>query len=438
GLLHQLEDDEIAVICAAELGHLVTWDFALMSGLVLLAQVPYLIYWQVAVWGDRQQAFVWRSFAAGISSFSYGFYWVIRSAGLWLSRLRIHYSDRTAIECTGNPNGLTRALLKIAVGMAADVQQQGQTSQLLESFDVLMPVGHQTALTLGSTYVSAPVQDLLTWDRNNPYRHWLTVNNAHPLMGDRLQLLESCARYWKLDTQLDWGEAKSAKPPRRFHSWRAMFNYWQPLLHQGSPFFGIPIGLVLVVLVWLLGGILGWLGWYRLEWLYGDRSILKGLLLLGFGLGTWLRINPFFPDIRPASAAVHSDWLKLTMNPQGLPVHAAPVRLQGKLLGRSGMRNWLGQDLMLQTETGLVKLHYLSQLGPIGNLFSRSTRPVQLVGQTLIATGWFRRGATNWIDLEKMQSQVGKVCCAQHPMWSTILGGMAILWGIYIIYRGDF
>ncbi|NET38857.1 MAG: M48 family metalloprotease [Cyanothece sp. SIO1E1] len=41
GLLHQLEDDEIAVICAAELGHLVTWDFALMSGLVLLAQVPY-------------------------------------------------------------------------------------------------------------------------------------------------------------------------------------------------------------------------------------------------------------------------------------------------------------------------------------------------------------------------------------------------------------
>ncbi|MGB8687533.1 MAG: zinc metalloprotease HtpX, partial [Microcoleus sp.] len=48
GLLDQFTEDEIATILARELGHIAHWDFAPMSLAVLVIQIPYLIYSQVA------------------------------------------------------------------------------------------------------------------------------------------------------------------------------------------------------------------------------------------------------------------------------------------------------------------------------------------------------------------------------------------------------
>ncbi|MDJ0708282.1 MAG: M48 family metalloprotease [Leptolyngbyaceae cyanobacterium MO_188.B28] len=430
GLLEQLEEDEIAALYAFELGHVIRrWDWFLMSTLGLLLQIIYLAYWQTAVWGDRQTRPILRNGTALISALSYGVYWLIRKVGLWLSRLRTYYSDRTAVELTGNPNGLTRALMKIAVGSAQFIQQQGYTDPLLESIDLLTPLGIQTSLHLSSV-ITQPDKGL-AWDVQNPYRHWLTLNNAHPLTGDRIHLLNLYARYWELEPELEL--APIAPPQIKNISLQEISRHWRPLLLQGSPFFGLPGGFLMAMMFKGLGIFVTWMNWWRFDWLYQEFS-MKGSLLLGFGIGVILRINQFFPDLEPSSCHTNPRLGELFSNAHAMPTDSAGINTQGKLLGRSGIANWLGQDLILQTPTGLIKLHFLSRFGPIGNLLNQQARPADLTGRTLQVIGWLRRGATGWVDVDSLQTTGNKVIRSNHPFWSTLISSIACLWGIYIIY----
>ncbi|HLO48321.1 MAG TPA: M48 family metalloprotease, partial [Kamptonema sp.] len=230
GLLEQLSEDEIAAVFARELGHIVHWDFAVMSLAITVVQIPYNIYWQAAYWGERTKdlpnmrlpisvpgfliSFL-RGVAIAISSASYGIFWLLRWPVLWLSRRRVYYSDRKAAEITGNPNGLTRAIAKMAIGIAEDVRQQQQIGSLLESFEFLTPIGVKQAITLGSAASIAPLETLLQWDIHNPYRKWLEINNTHPLIGERLQLLTLYAQHWKLETELELANKPAGETGRR-------------------------------------------------------------------------------------------------------------------------------------------------------------------------------------------------------------------------------
>lgn len=426
GLLEQLADDEIATIYAAQLGHIVNWDFVLMSLGVLVTQVPYTFYWRVSEIGERWQIPFLRYIAGAIAALFYGIYWLFRWLILWLSRARVYYSDRIACEITGNPNGLTRALLKIAIGIAKDIQQQGKTSYLLEGFDPLAPVGYRQAITLGSLYAHTPLEPILAWDYLNPHRRWLTINNSHPLLGERLQILDRYARYWKLDSELNFTQNSGLK------------NQKSNLFLQGSPYFGFLLGLGMTGFLWLIGLISSVLKIRQipLDWMLGDRSLLYGCLLIGISIGIFWRINPFFPDIKPSNLLSEEALPDLLANPTAMPVDSQAIRLQGKLLGRPGISNWLCQDLMVQTATGLIKLHYFSWLGSFGNLLFNSSRPSELVNRPIVATGWFRRGATLWVDADTLRTQTGKISQSWHPIWSTLLAIAAAAWGVYIIYRG--
>ncbi|MEG4808358.1 zinc metalloprotease HtpX [Microcoleus sp. F8-D3] len=450
GLLEQLTDDEIATIFARELGHISHWDFAPMSLALLVIQIPYLIYWQVAHWQERLCDLMTIEFlrsavkfvAAAISATSYGIYKLFRWPMLWLSRRRVYFSDRTAAEITGNPNGLTRALAKIAIGIAGNIEQQKQTSFFLESFDLLLPVGVGQAVSLGSAALHAPLEQILLWDVSNRERNWLTVNSAHPLLGERLKLLALYAQFWQLETELDLANAGVQEQARKgkFSLFKSILEFKDSKLFlQGAPFFGIPMSLAIVGVLWLIGGIFSRTSIWQLDWLWGDRSILWGCLPIGFSIGTLMRINYFFPDIIPRETASPS-LPEILSNPESLPLDAEPVRLEGQLLGRSGMNNWLGQDLILQTATGLVRLHHVSRFGYIGSLwpflFKETTRPSDSIGTSVVATGWLRRGATVAIDLESLRSQGGRVSDSGHPIWSAILAFAAAIWGAYIIIQG--
>jgi Zn-dependent protease with chaperone function len=446
GLLEQLTDDEIAAIFARELGHISHWDFAPMSLALLVVQIPYLIYWQVAHWQERLCDLMTIEFlrsavkfvAAAISAISYGIYKLLRWPMLWLSRRRVYFSDRTAAEITGNPNGLTRALGKIAIGIAGNIEQQKQTSFFLESFDLLLPVGVGQAVSLGSAALHAPLQQILLWDVSNRERNWLTVNSAHPLLGERLKLLALYAQFWKLETELDLADAGVPEQPSKgkLSLFKSILEFKDSKLFlQGAPFFGIPMSLAIVGVLWLIGWIFSRTSIWQLDWLWGDRSILWGCLPIGFSIGTLMRINYFFPDIIPRETASPS-LPEILSNPESLPLDAEPVRLEGQLLGRSGIDNWLGQDLILQTATGLVRLHYVSRFGYIGSLWPKPTRPSDLIGKSVVATGWLRRGATVAIDLESLRSQGGRVSDSGHPIWSAVLAFAAAFWGAYIIVQG--
>ncbi|GAB4381540.1 MAG: hypothetical protein Kow00121_40330 [Elainellaceae cyanobacterium] len=436
GLLAQLQDDEIAAIYAAELGHIGDRSVGVTAWVVLVAQLPYLLYRTVAAWGNRRRDRALQSIAVLVSSIGYGMYWCCRLAGLWLSRLRLYYSDRIAVEQTGNPNGLARALLKLTIGTAADIQQQRQTNLLLESFELLLPVSHRRALTLGSVYPYTATATL-EWDRHHPYRRWFTLNNSHPVLGDRLHLLSLYARHWRLEPELGWEMSQTTSPTPRADR-RATATLRRRFWRQGAPFFGIGIGLLTAVLLCLIGWLSYQGRWGAIDWLWLDRrAILLGSALLGFSIGLIVRINSFFPDIKRSNLQ-DTPLPSLLLDPNAMPVDSLPVRLQGKLIGRPGFYNRLYQDLILQTAQGAIRLHYSSRFGCIGNLLSQSRRPTELLkpNQPATVTGWLRRGATPWIDVDTIQPKQGALLRSGHPVWSTLVAIVCALLGVYVIFRG--
>ncbi|QIZ70880.1 zinc metalloprotease HtpX [Oxynema aestuarii] len=435
GLLDQLADDEIAAIYAGELGHLASGTVPLMSLFAVLTQLPYLLYWQLAREGDRwtgrrsTRATVMRRTAGWLASFNYGLFWLLRWLGLPLARARIVHGDRFAVSLTGNPNGLSRALLKLCVGIARDVEQQQQTSYLLEGLESLNPVGCQQAIALGSTAGQMAWEPLLAWDRYNPDRGWLNLSNSHPCLGDRLYGLSRSAQFWKLEPELVWPEpdAGTQVKPK---------IVWSRRLLQGAPFFGAPWGLSLGLLLWAIGAVSNSLGVRELDWLWGDRAVLFGCTAIGIGLGILLRINAFFPDITPSNRQDDPNWAESISNPDALPLDAQPVRLQGTLLGRRGVANWLAQDTILRSPSGLVKIHGCSILGPSGFLGDSGSRPSNFVGSSAIAIGWLRRGATPWLDLDRLELSRRQVINNHHPIWSTVLAFLCIAWGVYSLFQG--
>ena len=431
-LLNQLADEEIATIYATQLAQIKQRDFAVMSLVLLVTQCPYIVYWQLSQWGnliaDRRQQLTEQgaiyylltfslNLTGAISSCAYLLWYLLTTPALWLSQLRIYYGDRLAAEITGNPNGLTRALIKIAQGVTQDIQRQGHTSWLLESLNLWLPVSYRQALTLSSLSNITELEAGLAWDCLHPYRYWLTINNSHPLVGDRLQRLNHIARLWHLETELNL-----TKPQHK----QIVCN--SPLLLQGAPWFGICFGFGFGCLAWLVGAVGSWLGNAHLAWMYGDWVIISGCLPVGFSIGTLIRINSFFPDLNFAPMQTSSSWQHLLANPQASPADSQLVRLHGKLLGRRGISNWLGQDLILQFTDGLIKLHHISALGPVGS-------PLDLVTRQISITGWFRRGANPEIDVDTWQAQAGKTTRSAHPIWSTLLAAIATVSGVYIILR---
>ncbi|AVH72009.1 M48 family metallopeptidase [Nostoc sp. 'Lobaria pulmonaria (5183) cyanobiont'] len=415
GLLEQLADDEIAIIYATQLGHIAHWDFAVMSLLLLVTLPTHKLYQQVSELGDKISA-IWRWPVTILGSLIYGIWCLLTGTALWLSRLRLYYSDRVAAEITGNPNALIRALLKIAIGIAADIQKQEHTSWQLESLNLLTPVSYQQSLSLGTIASNLSFESFLKWDTANPYRQWFTINNSHPLMGDRLERLCQIVRHWHLDTELHFASEPSKVKRQSF-------------LLQVAPWLGIPLGVLFAAFVWLTWQLAFTLKFLNLKWIYEDWSFITGCLLIGFSIGTVMRINSFFPDIKPSTVQTDDSLPNLLADPSALPIDSVSVRLVGKLLGRQGTSNSLAQDLILQSSAGLVKLHHISWLG-------QSVNHQDLIGRQIIVTGWFRRGATPWIDIQTLETQSGKTIHSPHPIWSTFLAVAAQAWGAYVFLTG--
>ncbi|HEY9736897.1 MAG TPA: M48 family metalloprotease, partial [Trichocoleus sp.] len=292
GLLEQFEDAELASLYAYEMGHLQHWEMPLMSGLGTLLFLVHQGYWQSAQWGDRQRIALLRALAGLLASLCYGLFWLLRKAGLWLSRLRSQYCDRTAVTLTQNPTVHAQCLLKLTHSLASHIEQKGYTSPLLESLDLLTPLSQQIALSPGSCLTPSNLTAITAWDRQNPYRRWLLWNLPHPLLGERLLVLE------RSGAGLGLLSAADAKAGIRISGGTQGRSYLPVLLAQGTPVVGLLIGLALAMLLWFLGGVMEAFDGWLLSWLYQDVSVLKGITLLGLGIGLMLPINRLYPEIR--------------------------------------------------------------------------------------------------------------------------------------------
>ncbi len=425
GLLRQLEADEIAALVGYEIAHWRSGYWAFLSAQGLLLQLLHQAYWNLGLWGNQQPKQF--SLAAGIlASLSYSGFWLMRLPALWVSRLRTYCGDRTATELTGNPNGLARALLKLSSGLAASVEHQQFTPAIVESTAAMLPVSPD--LARHHLYGHLPLNQLFAWDSLNPVRSWMSVSDPHPPLGDRLQLLTAYARHWQLahpTIQVASGQRRKALSQQD----------WSKLIAQGTPFFGLALGLLIGGGLWLVGALAAKVNQPALDWMYQDRGLFLCCLLMGAGIGNLLRINRFFPDMcfdTPPS----TDLPQRLSDPDLLPVSSLPTKLSGILMGRPGLANWLGQDLLLKTPSGLLKLHFFSIFGPLGNALP-GQKPAALIGQSIQILGWFRRGNQPWLDIDKIRANGHRAPQAAHPLFSLLLTVMANGLGLWLLGLGQ-
>ncbi len=406
GLFKYLDDDEIATVYAHEMGHIVHWDFAVMTLASTLLQIAYLIYSYIEDLalnlGDNEIGEKARQAAKFAALSAYVVYIIGIYLVQYLSRTREYYADHFAAEVTGNPNGLSRALVKIAYGvLEVGERNPQQPSKLLQSTRTMGISDSKVAGFTGTAYrvASDPIKvgRVFLWDLFNPWAWWMELNSTHPLTGKRVRALSTYAE--QLGVPAEFEMAKVIREGRSLNKRRLYGDFALDILVFWADWLGAGIGF-------LIG--LGIFFTLR-QW-----QPLITLPLLGFGIGTLLKTFIMYPDY---NRAADTDVLTLMSDPYASPLRGRPVKLAGEVIGRGDAGYRFGSDLKLQDPTGMIYLYYASRFGPIGNFLFGMTQADSFVHQTVRVKGWFRRGAMPIVDLIRIDCDRKWTVNSYHRFW---------------------
>jgi Zn-dependent protease with chaperone function/tetratricopeptide (TPR) repeat protein len=416
GLFTYLDDDEIATVYAHELGHIVHWDFAVMTLASTLVQIAYLLYVYIDAIADRVDNSQVKSSARGITIMAYVFYIVGEYLLLYLSRTREYYADHFAAEVTGNPNGLSRALVKIAYGILEEGKRSKEPSKVLQGTRALGIADPKSAAFTGTAYrvASEPqkIGRVFLWDMFNPWAWWMELNSTHPLTGKRVRALSTYAEQLGLDTEFDMSvvmrEGRSLNKKKLYGSFATdVIVLWADKV---LGFVGLLIGAAFAVV-------------------NRNPGLALSPALIGFGLGTLLKMVFMYPDF---NRAPETDVLALMSDPYASPLRGRAVKLAGIVIGRGDAGYKFGSDLKMQDSTGMIYLHYTSRFGPLGNFLFGMSQADSFVSREVSVVGWFRRGIMPWIDLVKMDCP-SKWNVTSHPrFWLLVLGIGSIALGFLL------
>jgi Zn-dependent protease with chaperone function len=414
GLFTYLDDDEVATVYAHELGHIVHWDFAVMTIASTLVQICYLIYSTARRLGRGGGDSKIKDAMQTAALVAYIFYLVGTYLVLYLSRTREYFADHFAAETTGNPNGLSRALVKIAYGILEEGSRSQEPSRLIEGTRALGIYDPKAAASTGTAYrIASDTQKIgrvFLWDMFNPWGWWMELNSTHPLTGKRVRALSTYAEQLGLPTEFDMGrvigEGKTLNKSKLYG------NFFLDVVLYGAETIGLLAGLVIATILWTSNS----------PWTFAAPFI-------GVGVGIIIKALVMFPDYKQAP---ETDVLTLMSDPYASPLRGQPAKLEGVLIGRGDAGYQFGSDLKIQDRSGMLYLHYASRFGPIGNFLFGMKRVQSLLGQDVGAVGWFRRGVAPWMDLIQLQSENGTIVNSYHRFWSFILGGGLIVGGIVL------
>lgn len=416
GLFTYLDDEEIATVYAHELGHIIHWDFAVMTLAATLVQITYLIYVFARNLGKGRGNNKAKDAAQTAAIAAYIFYIVGTYLVLFLSRTREYYADHFAAETTGNPNGLSRALVKIAYGIVEEAQKNPEPSKLVEGTRALGIYDPKAATSTGTAYRiasnSQKVGRVFLWDIFNPWGWLMELNSTHPLTGKRIRALTTYAEQMGLETEFNM--ALIVREGNKLNKKKLYRNFAIDLLLYGGQLIGLILGIIAGV--FLISTTTNPLFFFT-------------AIFCGFGLGTLIKTFIMFPDYQRAAT---SDILNLMSDPYASPLRGRPVKLQGTLIGRGDVGYQFGSDLKLQDTTGMIYVRYLSCFGSLGNFLFGWKKVKNLIGSNVTTTGWFRRGIMPWIDLIQLQPETGKIVNSYHRFWSLVVGIGAIVLGVAI------
>lgn len=451
GLFKELSAEELKTLLAGEIGMIRYSPLWIPSGAIALLQIPYALYYQLSVAGETLSQrlsqsppplipnWIWcdiptfiRYSSTYLGQLCYLAYslWKLPCHGLF--QMQHSYRDYLSVVFTGNPNAKVRSLLKLALQLNHEIEREKQTPFSLEGFNVLVPIGYHQGISLGSLLSHLRVETILNWENAQPYRHQLNRFQTHPLISDRVsELLRFCHRL-DLPRELDLQPRFRPPEPWGKRLQQLILTYRVLPLFQRSLYISLILGILLRLLLWIIGLFSEQFGIVILAWLAQAESVLSACILFIFSLSLILGINHYFPNLKISSSnnqPVLAQWLTEIEHPQ----QVQSLRIQGELLGRKGISNGLGQDLILKTKTGNIFIHFSSRFGIIGNFLGGFPKPNEFIGKPVIVSGWLRRGVIPWLDVERMTNHKRQSIQAGYPIWLTGLALVAALWATDLI-----
>lgn len=421
GLLQMCDEEESAAVMAHELGHIVHWDFVVMTVAATVPLVLYVIYRSSLRIGTSSRKNGAPFLAAALGAFLA--YIISEYIVLFLSRVREYYADQFSSQVTRNPNALASALVKIAYGLARAEPAVAKGKQpafsavsaggakMIGIFDpkfgnsmALAAAGSYNAGT--GTYDAQTTTNAMRWDIFNPWALLAELSSSHPLPAKRIRHLQGIAQAMGQPTAFQIPERPSE-------------SYWDDFLTD--VFFNyLPLAGLLVGLV---AGVVLKQGNFEESWVF-----IAGAALGGWAIGNLLRLGFAYPKQQfPASEVAD-----LVGEVKVSHVRCRPATLRGTVIGRGIPGLYWSSDLVVQDGTGFMVMNYRQPLRLLEFLFGLF-RADSFVGQQVVAQGWYRRFPVPYLELWRVQLPDGTThTCHNWAMkfWGTIFVLLASAFGI--------
>ncbi|MDO8724437.1 MAG: zinc metalloprotease HtpX [Candidatus Methanoperedens sp.] len=410
GLFTYLNLEEQQAVFAHEIGHIVHYDFVVMTVASTLVQILYEIYvvlsktHKTGSGGDGKKA---GGSLAYIGLLSYVFYFLGTYILLYLSRMREYYADEFSAKTTGKPNSLSMALIRIAYGIVAK-EDSGKSKRLMESTRALGILDIRSAKGLGAIAQSSEdpreLSRIMAFDFFSPWANILELGSTHPLTGKRIERLNEMAQNMSQERSFDIrGTINSFAIDKS----RLYNGFYTGVIIYFLPYIAGLIGLVIGVVY--NGGF--------------------GLALVSYGIAMILQAFYRFPGA-PAEKTTIRD---LMSDIYASPIRGRKVALEGKIIGRGEAGASLSEDLMFQDNGGLVYMDYNSSLGFLGNLFFALSKIKKIIGQAASAEGWFFRGIGQMVTLDDITVPNEGRIKSYPKLWIILSSIVIVAFGVLIL-----
>ena len=436
GVFNYLADDEIAVVVAQAWGRVLHRDSLVLTLLTAPLQVIYLGYIWTSLMGEGRGKNRRRDLIGHIAPLFYLLYGLGSYPFFFLARIGCGHADHFAVQATGNPNGLIRALIKMGYGQVMESRKASRPSYVLEGLRLLSSGDPRGGAVASSVYLAQSQPDqlrqLLAWDLHSPWARLMAWNASHPLLGSRLRTLGSYAERLRLPVAFDL--SRLGAEGKGLDRKRLLRRFGWDLALYGAEVVGLVLG-------WMVGLII-----YSLRSGFAQPGVIVGCAIIGFGVGMIVKGILSFPShlLVKGITQVKPNWLNLTpersniaqllSDPSASPVGLQRVQLQGVMFGRGREGYQLGSELRLSDNTGILPIRFVSPLGPLGNVFGGFKGITPLLGKPVVVKGWLRRGTTPWLDLDRIEG-AGQTVRSHGGTWLILFGGGMIGLGVLVWLR---
>ena len=372
GIFRYLVADEIATLYAHELGHILHRDGSIMTFLAAWGQIFFAPYVYLQILGKQRH--LSPLLITGLTLPFYGLFQLNLALNRSFSRSREYYADRFAVENTGNPNGLLRALVKISQALVKQERKAEQPGFFLAGMGLLAVYDHRTATVSERRPSPRHVGRLFFWDMVNPWGEYLELFSTHPLPGKRLQVLTYYAEQLDLETEYHLNLLR--REAKQF---------------SGTWFYGRFFLEFILLYLPLLGG--------GLAWFLGGKNAPFSMLCLGFGLGFLAQAAIALLNVLPSPA---KDLLTLMGETQQSPLGFRKYQCQGKIRKTGNGEQLYFSDKFMVLPLYLPRWYgYLNRLLPLLHIpLQTFTPPLE---KTVQITAHFHRSLSPHLVLDSLK-----------------------------------